>query len=48
MEDYERTLELRARKAIEYIEFGEMFCENLKDKNVERNEDDEGLPCDIP
>jgi hypothetical protein len=32
----EGTLELWARKAIEYSKLGELFCGSLEDKSVER------------
>lgn len=42
------TLELWARKAIEYSKNGELFCGSLEDKSVEGNVNNEGLACEIP
>jgi hypothetical protein len=39
-EDFERTLELFARKSIEDSIFGELFCGSLDDKNDGGNTED--------
>ena len=43
----EGTLELWARKAIEYSKLGELFCGSLEDKSVEGNVEDGSLACDV-
>jgi hypothetical protein len=45
-EDCGRTLELWARRAIEYQELSGKFFRILEDKNVEGNAEDGGLACE--
>ena len=46
-EDRGRTLELCARKVIEYSVLGELFCGGLEYSNVEGSAEDERLACDV-
>ena len=41
------TLELCARKDIECSMVGELFCRNLKDRNVESNADDGDVTSEV-
>lgn len=47
-EDYGRTLELLARRAIECAKLGELFCGRLEDMTAEKNADNGALACDNP
>lgn len=40
-------MELWARKTIECLKFGELFCRSLEDKNAEDSTEDGGLACHV-